>query len=56
MNKIKSLFQSRRFYAGLAGVVVAFVGEQIGLNEETVTYVVGIIAAWIIGDSLTKTE
>jgi hypothetical protein len=55
-GKIKSLFRSRRFWAGLTGVVLAFVGKQFGIPEETILSVTGLIAAWIVGDSLTKTS
>jgi len=58
MTKFKSLLGSRRFWAGVAGMVViladTFFGEGT-VNPETVTNVVMILGAWIVGDSLRET-
>ena len=57
MDKLKSLFSSRRVWIAVAGVVVAL-SEQSGLSidPETVQYIVLLAASWILGDSLRKTE
>jgi len=56
MEKIQALVQSRRFWAGLLGAVLVYVGPQIGISEEQTMWIAGIISAWIVGDSLSKTK
>jgi hypothetical protein len=56
MNKIQSLVASRRFWAGLLGAALVYIGPQIGISEEQTMWIAGIISAWIVGDSLNKTE
>jgi len=57
MDKLKSLFSSRRVWVAVAGVLVAL-AEQTGMkiDAETVQYLVLLAASWIVGDSLRKTE
>jgi len=57
MSKTESLIHSRRVWLAVAGVAIAF-SEELGLSipPETIEQIVMIIAAWIIGDSLRKTE
>ena len=55
--KMKSLLKSRRFWASLAGVIVVLTGGLgLALDPLVVEQVVLLIGAWVIGDSLTKTE
>jgi len=58
MSKMKSLIASRRFWAGIAGMVViladSFFGEGT-INPDTVTSVTMLVGAWIVGDSLRET-
>ena len=55
-EKIKAAFNSRRFLLALAGVLAVLLNEQIGLSQEVSTQLAAIIIAWIVGDSLRKTE
>lgn len=57
MDKLKALFNSRRVWVAVAGVVVAL-SDSAGINidPEVVQYVVLLAASWILGDSLRKTE
>ena len=58
-EKFKALVKSRRFWVGVAGMVVicadAILGEGT-VNPDTVQQVVLLAAAWIVGDSLRVTE
>ena len=58
MVKLKALIASRRFWAGIAGMVViladTFFGEGT-VNPDTVTSVTMLVGAWIVGDSLRET-
>ena len=57
--KLKTLIGSRRFWVGIAGVVVicadSFFGEGT-VNPDTVQMVTLLAGAWIVGDSLRVTE
>jgi len=59
MEKFRTMFKSRRFWVGVAGLVVicadTFFGEGT-VNPDTVQSVVLLAAAWIVGDSLRLTE
>ena len=59
VDKLKAMVQSRRFWVGVAGVVVICADTIFGegtVNPETVQSVVLLAAAWIVGDSLRLTE
>ena len=59
VDKLKAMLKSRRFWVGVAGVVVICADTLFGagtLNPETVQSVVLLAAAWIVGDSLRLTE
>jgi hypothetical protein len=59
MVKIKALFSSRRFWIGVAGVVVICVDTVLGegtIDPATVQNVVLLAASWIVGDSIRATE
>ena len=59
INKLKAMVRSRRFWVGVAGVVVVFSDTIFGegtVNPETVTSITLMAAAWIVGDSLRVTE
>lgn len=58
MVKVESLLKSRRFWMAVAGLVVAVGNDGVGLNltEDQVTFVVTMLASWIVGDSVRKTE
>lgn len=58
MIKTQTLLASRRFWAAVAGLVVAIGNDGLGLNltQDTVDLVVMALSAWVVGDSLRKTE
>ena len=57
-EKFKSLIRSRRFWVGVAGMLVICADTILGegtVNPETVQTVTLLAAAWIVGDSLRET-
>lgn len=56
LNKIKALFQSRRFYAAVGGVLQVVFQDVLGMTPEQSLVVAGLLATWIVGDSMKKTE
>lgn len=56
MDKLISLVKSRRFWAAVGGAVVIALQDVIGIDEQTANGLVALVIAWIVGDSLTKTE
>jgi hypothetical protein len=56
-DKIKSLFQSRRWYAALSVPLAYALNRVFELNipEEILTGWMYTASAWIVGDSLGKT-
>ena len=57
MNKLESVIHSRRVWMAVAGVAVAL-SEELGVSipAETIQQIVLMFAAWIVGDSVRKTE
>jgi len=58
LDKLKSMFKSRRFWIGVSGMVVICADTLFGagtVNPETVQMVTLLAAAWIVGDSLRVT-
>ena len=58
-DKMKAMLKSRRFWVGIAGMIVICADSLLGegtVNPETVSSVVLLAAAWIVGDSLRLTE
>lgn len=58
-EKFKSLFRSRRFWVGVAGMLVICADTVFGegtVDPETVQTVTLLAAAWIVGDSLRETS
>ena len=59
IDKLKAMFRSRRFWVGVAGLVVVCSDSLFGegtINPDTITSVTLLAAAWIVGDSLRLTE
>jgi hypothetical protein len=57
--KLKTLIDSRRFWVGVAGMIVICADGLFGectINPETVQMVTLLAGAWIVGDSLRVTE
>ncbi len=57
MSKLDSAIHSRRVWMAIAGVAVAL-SEELGVSipAETIQQIVLMFAAWILGDSVRKTE
>lgn len=57
MSKITALIKSRRFWVAVSSVAFVAVNQLgLGLDQATVQMIVLSAAAWIIGDSINKTE
>ncbi len=54
-TKLTSLINSRRFYALVAGILTVIFQDGLGLTDQTTMEVVGLLMAWIVGDSINKT-
>ena len=57
-EKVKSLIRSRRFWVGVAGMIVICADSLLGegtINPESVQTVTLLAAAWLVGDSLRET-
>ena len=56
VDKIASLFHSRRFWIALGGVVFTlFDGLGLGVTHDQIYHLVLLGGAWIVGDSLRST-
>lgn len=52
---VKQLLGSKRVIAALAGIIFVIFKDRIPgitVTEDQVTYIVGLIASWIVGDSI----
>lgn len=56
MSKLTTLFQSRRFWGAIAAAILNVIGPTIGLTEDQTLSITALVVAWIVGDSLNKTE
>lgn len=56
MDKIKTLFKSRRFWTAVGGVIVVALQDTLGIPEGTASTIVAMAVTWIVGDSLRTTE
>ena len=56
MAKLTSLFTSRRFLAAVAGVLAVVLQDTLGISETQSLQVMGMLSAWIVGDSLKNTQ
>lgn len=56
MSKLTALFQSRRFWGAIVAAMLNVIGPTIGLSEDQTLSITALVVAWIVGDSLTKTE
>ena len=58
MGKIRALFESRRFWVSVAGILVVIseqLGNPLGISDAQITDLVILAAAWVVGDSVRKT-
>lgn len=56
MDKFFGVFKSRRFYVAVGAVVVVILQDALGLDEMTAQNLVSVAIAWIVGDSINKTQ
>jgi len=55
-DKLASLIRSRRFWLTVGGVLAVVFQDVLNIPEEEVMQVVGLLIAWVVGDSLRKTQ
>jgi hypothetical protein len=60
MDKLASLFKSRRFWVAVSGLIAVFLEETgstgVEVDPQTVENFILLLAAWIVGDSLRETR
>ena len=56
LQKLAALPVSRRFWAAVMGVVVVYFQDALGMSEVEATTVAGLLASWILGDSISQTQ
>lgn len=57
-DKMKTMLKSRRFWVGVAGMIVICADSLFGegtVSPETVQMATLLAGAWIVGDSLRET-
>ncbi len=52
MDNLKKVFTSKKFYAAIVALVLAFLGPRAGINGEQLTQAIQVIVAYIIGQGL----
>ena len=52
MDKVKELWESKKFRAALSAMVVVVLGTVLGLSEEQAQQLVEIAMAYIVGQGL----
>jgi hypothetical protein len=52
MNKLKEVLKSRKFYAAVAALLLAFFGERAGVSGDTLKHAIEVLIAYIIGQGL----
>ena len=55
-DKVVSLLQSRRAWTLVGAVIVEFLQEELQLDPETAHAIAAALIAWVLGDSLRRTE
>ncbi len=56
LRKAQALTISRRFYTSLVAVLVVAMQDYLGLDQQQATTIAGVLIAWILGDSVRKTD
>lgn len=49
---LKTILTSKKALAAIVAVIMALVGKKIGLDEQTVTLIVGAIASYVVGQGI----
>ena len=52
LNKLVQLLKSRKFWAAIAGLVVAIFGERAGLTADQIAAAVATVITYIMGTAL----
>jgi hypothetical protein len=57
LDKLKAIAGSRRFYAALIGAALVYINSVLKVLDDTqMTQVIGVISAWIVGESVRSTN
>lgn len=55
LEKLKTLFGSRKFYAGLIGCVLVYLNSQLKwFDDVQIASISGLIASWIVGQAVSE--
>lgn len=52
MNKLVQVLKSRKFWAAVIALVVAFFGDRAGIDQEMLTNAIYVLVAYILGTAL----
>lgn len=52
MEKIQVVLTSRKFWAAVVAIALAFFGERAGVSGDTLTNAVQVLIAYIVGQGL----
>jgi hypothetical protein len=52
---MQELIKSKRFWVAVAGIAASLLKDVLPINEQQITEIVMVLAAWIVGDSLRAT-
>jgi len=52
MDLLKELLNSKKFVAMIIGVIATFLSRRLGLPEEQVAEVIGLIIAYVVGQGI----
>jgi len=52
LDKLARLLRSRKFWAAIAGLIVAIFGARAGLDAQAITQAICAIVAYILGTAL----
>lgn len=55
-EKLTALLNSRRWWTAVGGAVVVAFKDVLGMDEQTAWGIVSLAIAWIVGDSIKRTE
>jgi hypothetical protein len=53
---MENLFKSKRFWVAVSALVSVALADKLPFTEQQITDIVLVVAAWIVGDSLRKTD
>jgi len=55
-DKLLGVRMSRRFWTAVGGVLIILFQDALGIDAQTANGISAFLIAWIVGDSLQKTE